>query len=90
MILKKLVVKNGSYQKDGATKHRYLTIGHLHSGEHGEYITLESHINLAALPRRDGDTRVMVSLYDEEDSNRSRRSPSKAEPENDLNDEIPF
>jgi len=60
-----LVVKNGSYTtRDGQEKHRYLTIGQLHAGQNGDYITLDAHINLAALPRKDGDTRVMVSLYE--------------------------
>jgi len=53
MIKKRLVVKNGSYtNKDGQEKNSYVTIGHIHDGQYGEYITLESHINLAAFPRR--------------------------------------
>ena len=48
-ILKNLVVKNGSYTtRDGQEKHRYLTIGQLHAGQNGEYITLDAYVNLAA------------------------------------------
>ncbi len=64
-ILKNLVVKNGSYEINGQTKHRYLTIGQVHQSKDGnEYITLDAHVNIAAIPRKDGETRVMVSLYD--------------------------
>jgi hypothetical protein len=90
-ILKNLSVKNGSYEQNGQTKHRYLTIGHLHSSKGGsEYITLDAHINLAAIPRKDGDTRVMVSLYDPKprDGEAPKQSAAKAEPE--FDDEIPF
>jgi hypothetical protein len=92
MIKKNLVVKNGSYStRDGQTKHRYLTIGQLHAGNDGnDYITLDSHINLAAIPRKDGDTRVMVSLYDPKprDGEAPKQGAAKAEPE--FDDEIPF
>jgi len=71
-ILKNLVVKNGSYTtRDGQEKHRWLTIGQLHEGQHGQYVTLDAHINLAGLPRKDGDTRVMVNLYDPRDEPRA-------------------
>lgn len=83
-ILKNLVVKNGSYTtRDGQEKHRYLTIGQLHSGnDGGEYITIDAHINLAAIPRKEGDTRVMVSLYEprEEGGQRNERKQARSEP----------
>jgi hypothetical protein len=54
------------------------------------YVTLDSHINLAAIPRKDGETRVMVSLYDPKprDGEAPKQSAAKAEPE--FDDEIPF
>lgn len=90
-ILKNLVVKNGSYTtRDGQEKHRYMTIGQLHSGQNGEYVTLDAHINLAALPRKDGDTRVMVSLYEPRDQHES--TPAKAKPQSDgfKDDDVPW
>ena len=83
-ILKNLVVKNGSYlTRDGQEKNRWLTIGQLHSGQNGnDYVTLDAHINLAALPRKDGDTRVMVSLFDPkvaEDGGSGRGSGGRAQ-----------
>lgn len=66
-ILKRLVVVTGQYtDKQGNAKKRYKTVGHVHAGQHGEYITLDASVNLAAFPRKEGDDRVMVSLYDEE------------------------
>ena len=67
MIKKKLVVKNGSYTtKEGLEKTNWLVVGHEHSGQFGTYYTLDAHINLAAIPRKEGDTRVMVNDYDVE------------------------
>lgn len=93
MILKNLVVKNGSYtDRDGKDRGRYVVIGQLHDGKDGgQYVTLDAHVNLAAFPRRDGDTRVMVSLYDP----KPRDVPpdklrSASAPEPGFDDEIPF
>ena len=64
-IKKNLVVVVGTWtNREGETKKNYKTIGQLHEGSNGDYITLESDVNLAAYPRKEGDTRVMVSLYD--------------------------
>lgn len=96
-IKKNLVVKNGSYTNSaGETKHRWLIIGQLHGGQDNDYITLDAHINLAAVPRKEGDMRVMVSMFDpREDSKQTTRAAQKADPKkasDDLpfNDEIPF
>lgn len=94
-ILKKLVVKTGTYEKDGETKNRYKTIGHMHSGQHGEYITLDASVNLAAFPRKAGDDRVMVSMWDEEERQpqRQKRSPDRAPAktaDEGFDDDIPF
>jgi len=90
-ILKNLSVKNGSYEQNGQAKHRYLTIGHLHSSKDGnEYITLDAHINLAAIPRKDGDTRVMVSLYDPKPRDGEAPKQSAAAVDDFEQDPIPF
>lgn len=95
-VLKKLVVKTGTYEKDGETKNRYKTIGHVHSGQHGEYITLDASVNLAAFPRKSGDDRVMVSMWDEESKpERAKRGVREAKaaipPDDDFGDrDIPF
>lgn len=67
MILKNIVVTNGEYQTaSGETKRRYLTIGQVHEHEGRKYITLDAHINLAGLIRKDGETRVFANFYDVE------------------------
>lgn len=98
MILKNIVVTNGEYTTSaGETKRRYVTIGQLHEHEGRQYITLDAHVNLAGLIRKDGETRVFANFYDVErrDSPQpvaagsapaSQRRPAA----DDLNDDIPF
>ena len=90
MIKKKLVAINGSYvTQDGQDKKRYKTIGHLHEGQHGDYITLDASVNLAAFPRKDGDDRVFVNLYDHE-GRQARGQTQQATGGQDFNDDVPF
>lgn len=92
-ILKNLVVKNGSYEINGQTKHRYLTIGQVHQSKDGnEYITLDAHINLAAIPRKDGDTRVMVSLYEPRDAagEKPRDTPTARQSSDFVDSDVPW
>lgn len=65
-ILKDLAVVIDTYtDRNGAEKKKWLTIGQLHSSKEGrEYITLDPHINLAAIPLKDGDSRVYVSMFE--------------------------
>lgn len=91
-ILKKLVVVTGSYQSQGQTKKKYKTIGHVHQGKFGEYITLDASVNLAAFPRRDDDERVMVSIFDAESDKETGRkgiAQAKAAVE-EFDTDVPF
>jgi hypothetical protein len=95
MITKKLMVKNGSYQKDGEEKNRWLQIGAVHEYEGREYITLDRYVNLAGLPTKDGDTRVFVSMFDNDDSAKPAaaarpRKPAAADVPFDDDSTIPF
>ncbi|BBN59285.1 hypothetical protein [Hydrogenovibrio marinus] len=48
----------------GLDKNKYLNIGvEMETDDGGRFIILESHINLAALPRKPGKSGVMVSKY---------------------------
>lgn len=88
-ILKNLVVTTGTYtNRDGDTKKSYKIIGQIHEGQHGKYITLDADVNLAAFPRKDGDSRVMVNIYDPKGKD---EKPRRAEPAGkDFDDDIPF
>lgn len=95
MIKKNLVVKNGSYTNGaGETKHRWVVIGQLHGGQDNDYITLDAHFNLAAFPRKEGDTRLMVSLFDPKPRDNAqparRQAPPKAVNDLPFDDEIPW
>jgi len=69
--LKDLCVVSGTYEKDGGTKKRWLTIGALMStNDGGQYILLDPMINLAAVPREAGRDRVMVSLFDPKENSK--------------------
>ena len=75
--MKKLSAKTGEYQKDGATKGRYVNIGVLQqSSDGGEYVLLDPTVSLAvilaaqnALAVSQGKEirdRVMVGVFEEQ------------------------
>jgi len=92
-----LVVKLGEYtDRHGQTKAKWLNIGAVFDGQYGPFIVLEPHINLAALPRKDGGG-VMVSMFDkrEDAPQGSRGAPPERDPGplkggSDFDDDIPF
>lgn len=95
-ILKDLAVVIDTYtDRNGAEKKKWLTIGQLHSSKEGrEYITLEPHINLAAIPRKDGDSRVYVSMFEPKakgDAPAAAPAQSaKPAPAAGMDDDVPF
>lgn len=62
--MKKLMVKNGSYMKDGQEKAKWVQVGVIMDGQNGEFAILEPHVNLAAFPREEGRG-VMCSIFDD-------------------------
>jgi hypothetical protein len=93
-ILKDLAVVIDTYtDRNGAEKKKWLTIGQVHSSKEGrEYITLEPHINLAAIPRKDGDSRVYVSMFELKARDGAPAAPAQsAKPAPAMDDsDIPF
>ena len=88
-IKKEISVKTGSYVgNDGKERGRYVTIGHIHDGQHGEYVTLEAHINLAAFPRKEGDSRVIANLYDPKPRDGAPKAAARSE--STLADDVPW
>ena len=87
MIKKNLVVANGSYQTaNGEEKTRWVTVGALHEHNGKDYITLDAHINLAGLERKEGDTRVFANLFDPKE----RGAGAGASAGQPFDDKIPF
>lgn len=92
-ILKTLSVVASKYTtKDGQEKTRWLTVGHLHEGTKGQYITLDPTINLAAIPRKEGDDRVYVNLFDPKPKGQQVGSGSVSAKRDELDDgaDLPF
>ena len=89
MIKKRLVVANGNYQdRNGNDKTRWVNIGALHEHDGKHYITLDAHINLAGLERKEGDTRVFVNMFDNDREDKPRQSENPAD--FDSGSELPF
>ena len=65
-ILKELCVAAGSYQSNGQDKTKWVRIGHLHATKDGskQYITLDPAYNLAAFPKKEGDDRLYVNMFE--------------------------
>jgi len=73
MIKQKLVATVDKYtDRDGNERKRYVTVGHLHEGDYGDYITLDPSVSLGgvlAMQKINGitkreDSRIFVNLYD--------------------------
>lgn len=76
--LKDLVVKVGSYEKNGETKNRYENVGSLMEGEHGQFIFLKKTFSPAGVESRGFD--IIISMFD----------VKKKNVDSNEQDEIPF
>jgi hypothetical protein len=67
--MKKLAVANGSYQKDGQEKTRWVNVGVIGVSQNGkEYMLIDPTINFAAFPREEGKDMVMVGIFEEQNN----------------------
>lgn len=70
--MKKLAVANGSYQKDGQEKTRWVNVGVIGVSQSGkEYMLIDPTINFAAFPREEGKDMVMVGIFEEQNNQNS-------------------
>lgn len=89
-ILKNIVHTRRYPKRDGSEGKEYTTVGQLHEGEHGQYITLYKHFNLAAFESKPGDNRATFNLFDpkprdEKPARETRgRQPAADLPDDDL------
>ena len=68
--MKKLAVANGTYQKDGQEKTRWVNIGIINTKSDGkEYMLLDPTINLAGFQREAGRDMLMVGIFEEQQNN---------------------
>jgi hypothetical protein len=92
-VLKELTVALSKYtDKSGKEKTQWLKIGEIHESKEGKhYGVIYPHINLAALPKKDGDNRVFFNMFDPKPYEGKGTAPSPdAAPSADFNDDIPF
>lgn len=77
-----LAVQNGSYEKDGVTKNRYLNVGAvMQKDDGGKFIFLERTFNPAGVPNPDGRTNLILSMFEVKDNNSSSPQPVSNTPE---------
>ena len=90
--MKKLVAKIGTYEKDGQTKGRYVSIGVIRENDNGEYAILDATVNLAgvllAQQQMKPDARsVMCSIFTDDFRQQPKPAPK---PDDGFSDDIPF
>jgi len=88
-MAKRLVIKTGEYQKDGATKGEYMKLGVVLSNDNGSYVLLDPSVNLAGAlikqnvlaekqgkPARD---MLMVSIFEDDNQRQQPQQSSQAQ-----------
>ena len=60
----------------GKSKNRYVRVGSVLKGDYGAYIILDAHFNPAGIPRKDGSSSIILSLFPPKD-NDSGYSPAQ-------------
>lgn len=66
--MKNLSVANGTYEKDGQQKTRWVNIGKILEKDGKEFMLLDPTINLAGFPREQGRDMVMVGIFEEQNN----------------------
>lgn len=66
-----LLVKTGTYEKDGETKNNYLNIGVVLEGDKGPYMLLSKTFNPAGVV--DERTSVMVGMFSKQEKSQSAK-----------------
>lgn len=94
-VLKELCVAQRKYQdKQGSDKTVWLKIGEIHTSNEGrEYMVIYPHINFASLPRKEGEDRVFVSMFEpkpRDQRNAAADQVKAASSSSSFNDDIPW
>lgn len=90
MLIKDLCAVMSSFtDRQGNQKSKWVKLGELHENKDGsQYIALFPHINIAALPRKEGSDRVFVSLFTPKDGNDTAQTPKTKQ--DGLDEDVPF
>jgi hypothetical protein len=88
-VKKELCVVARTYtDKSGETKKVWSKVGEIHTAKDGrEYMVLDPMVNLAAVPRKEGDDRVFVSMFDPKPKGDKRGAATGG---TDTSDDVPF
>lgn len=101
-MAKRIVVKVGTYQKDGKDKGEYVKVGVILSNDNGEFILLDPSVNMAGLLlkqqingiAKNGSDSVIASIFTDEprqDAPQHAAQMSSANQSDDFDsDKIPF
>ena len=92
MIKYEIVATTGTYtDKEGNEKRRYENVGHVHVSQEGRfYITMKATFNPAGLPRKEGDDRVYLNLFEPKPKEVSRPEIKPAPSMSDMDEDIPW
>ena len=100
-MTKKLMAKIDTCQKDGKQKGKYIEVGVILSGQHGEYALLRPHIDLAGIlvqqrlsdPQKAGKS-VLCSIfnddYQQESGTKGKGGSIDHQQNSEFDDDIPF
>ena len=88
-VKKDIVAVTGSYtNREGQEKKNFLKVGSLMEGDNGDFIMLDASFNPAGVPRKEGKSSIVLSLYDPKE--KGAAAPAD-KPASDLDGEsIPF
>lgn len=92
--MKKIVAKVGTYEKNGETKNRYVNLGVIRENQNGEYVLLDSGVNLAGIlikqlqmaPEKTGGS-VMCSVFSDDFNDKPKPKPQA---DDGFDSDIPF
>ena len=86
-----IVVKLGSYEKNGETKGRYENIGSVMKNDKGSFLILKRTFNLAGVPNPENKDSVIASLFSVDDKpQQPQHQAQQQHQDNNFDSDIPF
>lgn len=92
-VINELCVAQRKYKdKNGQEKTVWLKIGEIHEHNGRQYGVIFPHINLAALPRKEGEDRLFFSLFEPKpkEGRETKPTPTQSQAASDFESDIPF